>query len=62
MSQSAPEDNVPVAAEVSVEEVVAPEVVEEASVAVEEAPVVVVEATAVAAEPSSDAPVRRRKK
>ena len=59
MSQSAPEDNVPVAAEVSVEEVVAPEVVEEAPVAVEEAPEVVEEAPEVV---DPNRPARRKKK
>ena len=59
MSQSAPEDNVPVAAEVSVEEVVAPEVFEEAPVVVEDAPVVVEEAPVIV---NSDRPARRKKK
>jgi hypothetical protein len=59
LSQSAPEDNVPVAAEVSVEEVVAPEVVEEAPVAVEEAPEVVEEAPEVV---DPNRPARRKKK
>ncbi len=52
MSQSAPEDNVPVAAEVTVEEVIAPEVIEEAPAVVEDTPVVV----------DSDRPARRKKK
>ena len=57
MSQSSPEDNVPVAAEAPVEEVVAPVVVEEAPVVAEEAPVVVEQATA-----DPDRPARRKKK
>lgn len=57
MSQSSPEDNVPVAAVAPVEEVVAPVVVEEAPVVAEEAPVVVEQATA-----DPDRPARRKKK
>lgn len=57
MSQSSPEDNVPVAAEAPVEEVVAPVVVEETPVVAEEAPVVVEQATA-----DPERPARRKKK
>lgn len=60
MSQSGPEDNVPVAAEAPVEEVVAPVVVEEAPVVVEDTPVVVEEEAPVVVD--SDRPARRKKK
>lgn len=57
MSQSSPEDNVPVAAEAPVEEVVAPVVVEEMPVVEEQVPVVVKQATV-----DPDRPARRKKK
>ena len=57
MSQSSPEDNVPVAAEAPVEEVVAPVAVEETPVVEEQAPVVVEQATA-----DPNRPARRKKK
>jgi hypothetical protein len=59
LSQSSPEDNVPVAAEAPVEEVVAPVVVEEAPVVVEDTPVVVEDTPVVV---DSDRPARRKKK
>ena len=61
MSQSSPEDNVPVAAPAAVEEVVAPVVAEETPVVEEQAPVVVEapEATEEAVDPNR--PKRRKR-